>query len=224
MLAIEHSTIVIVGANDGKYGDPLYEVIRTAPERTRVLLIEPQSELISYLTENYSFHPDYAIHNGAIGPEGVMALYYPDRSVWSYFPDRHDWPAYRVATGIASTDRTHVLRRLERFLPRTVDATSALVEATVASNTLPVVLERVSFPPTIDLLQIDAEGFDDQVVYSSDIEHTRPKIIFFEMHHLSETKQRTLTAYLRDRGYSIWTHRDNSLAIRTTHSSNRSNA
>lgn len=66
--------IVVVGANDGLVGDPIYDFVRMFPERTHLLLVEPQKELIPYLKENYSFHPDYTVFNGAVGSEKAQAL------------------------------------------------------------------------------------------------------------------------------------------------------
>lgn len=53
--------IVVVGANDGRVNDPIYDFAMKIPDRTNILLIEPNKLLLPYLQNNYSSHPSHQI-------------------------------------------------------------------------------------------------------------------------------------------------------------------
>jgi hypothetical protein len=53
----------------------------------------------------------------------------------------------------------------------------------------------------IDLLQIDAEGYDDQVIYNSSIDFFKPKFINFESKNLDKDNLKNLIKYLKENSY-----------------------
>jgi hypothetical protein len=55
----------------------------------------------------------------------------------------------------------------------------------------------------IDVLQVDVEGADDDVIYSSSIDVTSPRIVNFESVHLDAARRSKLFRYLESRGYSL---------------------
>ena len=70
-------------------------------------------------------------------------------------------------------------------------------------------------PKEIDFLQIDAEGYDDQIIYNSEIKVNKFKFINYEFKNLNEEKIKKLHEYLRNSGYEIlrWSKSDE-IAIR----------
>jgi len=67
--------ICIVGANDGKFGDPGFPLIESQlANEADVLLFEPQPFLIPILAGNYAFHPTHHIVNAALGPGSELVL------------------------------------------------------------------------------------------------------------------------------------------------------
>jgi len=80
---------------------------------------------------------------------------------------------------------------------------------------LHALIARLSWTQDIDVLQIDAEGADDEVIYASDIERLRPRLINFERRHLSDQRQQTLAAFLAGQGYSIlnWSDSDSTAIL-----------
>ncbi|MDG1102910.1 MAG: hypothetical protein P8N75_05985 [Ascidiaceihabitans sp.] len=76
-------------------------------------------------------------------------------------------------------------------------------------------LRRSTLFNNIDVLQIDAEGFDDQVIYSSNIENLRPLIINFELTNLDAQKATAVKSFLSKCGYMVSPHGMDGLAIRT---------
>lgn len=209
--------IVHVGANDGCTGDPLYDFIRRFPTRTQILLVEPQEYLIPYLKENYSFHEKSFVYNGAIGPNGFLKLFSVDQSVWKDLDVDYakGWPEYRAPTGVTSSnrERVHKWLRNHSHFANELDIDNAIRESTVPSIQILDLLRKMDLPESIDVLQIDAEGYDDQVIYNSSIDTLMPKIIHFEAKHLPLEKLDRLSAFLEDYGYFLSRHGDDALAI-----------
>jgi hypothetical protein len=205
--------IVQVGANDGKFADPLYYFAKAFKDKTQILLIEPQESLIPYLSENYSFHPDHKIWAGAIGPGGHLTLYAIKKEIWplikmpSY---AKGWPVYRAPTGATSGDPEHTKKWLSTYYKG--DAEAAIETIHPESMKLVPLLDKLGLGPEIDVLQVDAEGLDDQVIYNCSIEKTRPKIIHFESHSL-DYKMIGLRRHLESAGYCLSNQGDNTLAL-----------
>ena len=61
----------------------------------------------------------------------------------------------------------------------------------------------------IDLLQIDAEGYDDQVIYNADLDFFKPKYINFEYKNLNKTKLDTLIKFLNQNSYECLIYKKN---------------
>lgn len=211
----EKIRIVQIGANDGRLNDPIYDLMKEFASRTEALLIEPQSDLIPFLTENYKFHPHCQIYNGAIGPEGTLRLFSIDPKFWPQLkaPQDPSWPAYRAPTGVTSTNRAIVHAWLAKNLAARSLIDQAIRESTVPSTPLLPLLNQLSFPTRIDVLQIDTEGFDDQVIYNCSITVTRPRIIHFESTHLEPDQYEKLAANLRAAKYVLSRQGHNSLAV-----------
>jgi len=209
--------IVQVGANDGAINDPLYGFVREKKARTSLILVEPQKQLLPYLKSNYSFHDGAEVFNGAIGPDSSLRLFCVREAFWDKLsvPYATGWPAYRAPTGVTSADRGHVRDWLAQYLGRGIDPDSAIEEFTVQALPLTALLERHGFPARIDVLQVDAEGFDDQVIYASDIARTWPRIINFEAMNIPESRYAALEAHLLDLGYELFRHHHDALAVRT---------
>lgn len=207
--------IVQVGANDGAIADPLHSFVAAIPGRTRLLLIEPQSELIPFIERNYAFHGRCTVLNTAIGPEGQLSLYTVDPKYWGKLnvPYAAGWPEYRAPTGVSSADRRHVIGWLEKYLDRSISPQVAVREVKVSSTPLLSILDHLQLGSDVDVLQIDAEGYDDQVIYHASIERTRPKLIHFEICNLGQTREKRLRDYLAGLGYSLMANGHDALAF-----------
>ena len=216
--------IVVVGANDGKINDPVYNFAHRYCDKTEIVLIEPQVELIPYLKENYRFHPSHHIFNCAIGPERELTLYSVKREYWKKINVKYgkDWPIYRVPTGITSSSKDYVKYWLSKALTDLEFLEDAILEFSVPCSSLENLLKKVDFlsENDIDVLQIDAEGEDDQVIFNSLTTHVRPKIIFFESKHLSKRRYSEVYTFLEGIGYELFRDASNTLAILVQYSSN----
>jgi FkbM family methyltransferase len=209
-------TIAQVGANDGRLNDPIYSFAYKYPERTRLILIEPQAELIPYLESNYSFHNQASIYRGAVGTLGRRKLYSVGKAYWPYVRAEYakDWPSYRAPTGVTSENRIHVENWIAKYVKGKPIAADSIMQNEVDFSPLGVIIEKIGAPIFIDLLQIDAEGFDDEVIYNSDIGRLRPIVINFESENLSADRQSILLEYLNSCGYILTNIGKDSMAVR----------
>ena len=208
--------ILQIGANDGVINDPLYEFVSAHPDRTRIILVEPQAGLIAPLTRAYAFHPESRIFQGAIGGQDRLILYGVRPDCWSDLevPYAKDWPLYRAPTGIASARRDMVASWVERHYRGPLAADDVIERQEVESLDVPTLLQRVDLFSRLDVLVVDAEGWDDEVIYLSDIEGLRPALIYFEACHLDPPRLNALTHRLDRAGYEIRRIGDNALAER----------
>jgi FkbM family methyltransferase len=204
--------IVVVGANDGRINDPIYEFAMGMSHKTNMLLIEPNKFLLPYLRESYSSHPSHQITNCAIGQEGELTLYAVKEAWFGRFQPAYakGWPLYRAATGITSANRDHVERALLR---EGVNPDDAIETLNVPCQALSPLLSELNWPPSIDVLQIDAEGHDDSVIYASSPQRTRPKLIYFENHNIPQARMDSLVNYLASLDYRTYRMGGDSLSV-----------
>jgi hypothetical protein len=209
--------IVVVGANDGRINDPIYSFVEKFKDYTEVILIEPQEPLLPYLRANYRFHPRVKFIDRAIGPPGSLTLYCIAESVWPKLcvPYARDWPAYRAPTGVTSGDRSHVERWLRKYGPKGVSVDAMIAKVTVESAPLPQVLESSEAGGAVDVLQVDAEGMDDVVIYNCGIDQINPCIIHFEGENLSSKRLTDLISFLENRGYILGFSGRDVIAVRS---------
>lgn len=186
----EQLSFIQVGANDGVYGDPLRGYIQRFGWRG--ILVEPQPDVFARLVENYRDQADHLIFvNVAISPV--------DREV----------SLYRAPGLTAVADQ-----KMQDAL--TVTSMNPKVVAH-QSGTLPGQLERVLVPAmrlddlielhqvtSLDLLQIDCEGYDGEVLKSIDLNLHRPCLIQFEHGHMKISDLVELEQRLDGHGYRLF--------------------
>lgn len=208
--------IIQVGANDGLTNDPLHEFLKKFPNRVRAIFIEPQEQLIPYLEENSQFLPEKRIVNAAIGPEDELQLFRVSRDAWAdlHTPYAEGWPIYRAPTGITSAYREHVEQWVSRHYRGKKPQAEVIESVAVRSMTVAEVLDESGFLDRVDVLQVDAEGFDDEVIYAADIDTIRPRVINFELANLNAVKAKRLLSYLGDRSYTVSREGIDALAVR----------
>ena len=100
---------------------------------------------------------------------------------------------------IASLDRDNVLRHAN-VMPDVAERVRPVKVETVRLDTL---LHRHGVE-RIDLMHVDAEGFDDHIVEQIDTRAPwAPRYVIFENKHLSPARYRRARAFLRERGYRV---------------------
>ena len=189
-------TFVQVGACDGKSGDPVHGLV--ASGKIPAVLLEPISPVFQRLEQAYKGVPNLTLVQAAIGDsDGQLVLYKVKQGGHSIDPF---WAAQ-----IASFDKQHLIKHgVEE---------SEIEEVTVPCLTLETLMSRWAVRK-IGFLQIDAEGYDAEIVRMALRLDSPPEFINFENVHLSEGSAiDDLFCELSAAGYS-WMHdKWNTLAL-----------
>ena len=169
--SVPDAVFLQIGANDGFTGDPLNPLIRRADTRWRGVLVEPVAHLFAQLSERYGDNPALRLERAAIGEtDGTTII-------------------HRLETGpadslfleqIPSLDPVLLQRNAGQF-GRTETAT---VGEEVPSLSVATLLKRHAITQ-LDLLVIDAEGWDWRILRQFNLQTLRPKLILYEHQHLT---------------------------------------
>lgn len=108
----------------------------------------------------------------------------------------------READVITSTNKHHVVSRIAQRLNITTEqAEASVVPLDVRSLTFADALRETRFGDDIDLLQIDAEGYDDRIIMSIDFTRVGVRIINYESCVLPASRLDALSKFLHQFGY-----------------------
>ncbi len=182
---------VQIGACDGVRFDPIHRFIVANHTRVRGVVVEPLPDLFESLCRTYAPYPgitpvNCAIHNSA----SSMTLYRVRPDQQSSLPE---W-----AVGVASFDREHHVRL---GIPE-----SSITPVEVPCKTVTQLLAEAGLD-SLDLLQIDTEGYDAEIILGLDPSRLRPTVIRFE-HSLqsggmSPATYRRVIDWLHAAGYEV---------------------
>lgn len=208
--------IVVIGANDGKTNDPIYSFNMDNISNVKCLLIEPQPDLIDQIRINYKDHENIVTVNKAVSQKGVLHLFRIKKKFWATIDKRAKKnPGHTIASGITSASKSHVIRHvnIEFSNPPSVD--DYIEEIKVDSLPLIDILSDVNWGNSIDVLQVDAEGYDDEIILSSNLDVLAPKIVYFESKMLDAQRMSNLKNHLNSLGYILISRKSNSIALKT---------
>src|SRR5262249_7339529 len=114
----------------------------------------------------------------------------------------------QFASGIGSFSLIHVLRHAN-YIPNLVKRIEPLQ---VPCVTVQTILSQHGMRQ-LDVLVIDAEGFDGEILKSIDFDKVRPTLIFFEQIHLKPNERFECYTLLKRVGYELLEHHANTLAL-----------
>ena len=185
--AVPEAFFLQIGANDGFTGDPLYPLITRRDSRWRGVLVEPVAHLFAQLSQRHKQNPALQLEQAAIGErDGTMMIHRlttrPGDSLW--------------LDQIPSLDRAVVEQNAAQFGKNA----EQLVEEEVQSLTVASLLQRHGIAQ-LDLLVIDAEGWDWRILRQFDFTHLRPKLILYEHQHLRLEECKAAHEFLARFGY-----------------------
>lgn len=181
-------SFVQVGANDGQVADPLYQWITRYPWRG--VLVEPQPAMYRKLIELHSSRPQISIEQAVVSDKRGKA------QLWT-LGDADDLP--KAASLFSSLNKDAFLKNVQRSLP---DFAHRAGPVEVDAYTLGDLMEKHGLTE-LDLLQIDAEGFDFQIIKMIDFAKCRPQIINYEISSMTVDDRRACRTYLASFGYSF---------------------
>lgn len=202
----EKIALVQIGAHDGSAFDPINVFVDSNRGRVDAGFVEPQPEVFELLKENKSSIPNARFLNALIvNGEKSIPLYRLKKEYWGFYkPDKglpdHAWP-----TAIASSDYEHVRARVERYLSKdsgVKNVSDVIEKLEIPCMPLTEAIRTLGFE-RVDFLQVDAEGFDDKVIMSLDLNEFRPSAISYEYAHVSGGDYKEFVSFLMAQGYEI---------------------
>jgi FkbM family methyltransferase len=192
----EETTILQVGACDGTNSDPVHDHVIKGSRCA--ILIEPNPFAFARLQKTYAGIPNVTLIQAAIGErDGEADLHRVKKT--AKMDSEVDWTLQ-----FASFSRTHVVRHGVK--PDEIE------RITVPCRSLSSLVAELGLTK-IDLLQIDAEGFDATVVRMALRLPMRPDCINFEHAHLRREDRQPLFDLLKAYGYLLGYDSWNILAV-----------
>lgn len=203
-------TVIQIGANDGITNDPIHKFIKR--DRWKGVLLEPQKNVFDkFLKRIYQKNEGLNPIHAAIGLEdGHQNLY------------KIGFSDMRWATGLASFSKEKVEELfengvVEKNCGKFGIAIPADPKERISTEEVPVICPKTILLKykikTIDLLQIDAEGFDLEVIRIFDVPKTLPKSIIFENINHSKEELRANYDLLKSTGYKLKEFGRDTLAV-----------
>jgi hypothetical protein len=205
----QRATFIQIGANDGVKFDPLYEAIgqKLLEARWIGLQVEPTPTLFANLTALHRNASGWSFYNGAMADSTlcingtVTFMESPKSGV-----DQIWWKQGQVNTLLANTIHQKVLIPQDRPC---LTSFESLLTGYASPEFLRHTLKNSKY--TVDLLQIDVEGFDDKVIGLIDWNTLSPHCIHFESYHINAT---SVTSLLVGNGYTLRVNTMDTLACR----------
>ena len=183
MLRNPEFRFVQVGAFDGRTGDPIHEMV--VKHKWSGVLAEPRRHYFEQLRATYADNPRVTLRQVAVFAErGRRRMYSLPED-----PNLPEWTSQ-----VAAFDRAVVLATKLPVADR-------VVAEDVDCVTLSDLMDEAGGP--VDLLQIDAEGYDDKIVSMIDWAASAPAIVHFEHHALSRRSHADVVDLLVENGYRV---------------------
>jgi|UniRef100_UPI00404833F6 FkbM family methyltransferase len=203
-------TVVQIGANDGITHDPIHKFIKR--DNWKGVLLEPQPDVFNeFLTKIYAKNKDINPLCAAIGEkDGTQPIY------------KVGFSSMRWATGLASFSKEKIEKAFEdgivasnckRFGIEIPADQSQWISHEEVQVIAPATLIQNYNLQHIDLLQIDAEGYDLEVIRIFDIPNTRPQAIIFENVGLNAADYAACLQLLEEQNYQLRKFGPNTLAL-----------
>ncbi len=203
-------TVVQIGANDGITHDPIHKFIKR--DDWKGVLLEPQPDVFNeFLTKIYAKNKGITPLCAAIGEkDGTQPIY------------KVGFSSMRWATGLASFSKEKIAQAFEdgivasncrRFGIEVPTDKSQWISHEDVQVIAPATLIQTYNLQHIDLLQIDAEGYDLEVIRIFDIPKTRPQAIIFENVGLNAADYAACLQLLEEQNYQLKKFGPNTLAL-----------
>ena len=185
--------IIQIGANDGVNGDPIYNIVKKYPSNIEYLGIEPDEPTFFELQKNYHGMNNVFLVNRLIGDGSVINFYNFNKNFKKF--DKH-------MSGLNSVHKEAMERQLSRRGLENFDKYVDIKKC--QSFTLKDAIQEYPQMLRADFLQIDAEGFDDEIIYNSSIKEFNFKVINFESKLLSSERFSKLKNFLEKNNFKIY--------------------
>lgn len=200
-------TMIQIGANDGVLCDPLRKHI--VDNKLKGIMLEPQRVVFERLKNNHKNSQGLFFENVALGEtEGSALLFRVDEDLIKQYGD---------LSGVASFDRDHVLNEIKSNKRRLTFSKNKKAQDYINKEQVRVVSYsylidkyRIS---EVDILMIDAEGYDYEAVSMFPYDKLLPKAVIFEYKHLNKALLIKLEVMLKEKGYLPFFTKNDALFI-----------
>lgn len=193
--------VLQIGSNDGISGDPLNKLIKEN-NKWQVLFVEPIPNLYEKLKQNYGSSERFKFENAGINKDGSQQKFYKiGEDAFKEIPALSE--NYKQ---IGSFSREHV----EKL--STTEIIKFIEELDVNCLSLEKLLGKHKIE-TLDLIQIDAEGYDWKILSQLDLRKNKPEMIIFENKNLKEGEKEEAKKFLQET-YYIFSMRQDYMCIR----------
>lgn len=181
---------VQVGSNDGEHDDPLRELILA--DAWEGLMIEPVPYVFDRLRRNYRGRPGIRFVNAAIGDRDGTADFYAvsESDSDDALPEWYDQ--------LGSWSLEHILKH-SPYIPGLEER---IVTLEVPCMTFESLCGKFGLEQ-LDVIHIDAEGYDYEIIKSIDLQRHRPAILMYEYKHLSPDDLAGCRRHLGQNGYEL---------------------
>jgi len=197
-LTIDGLVFIQVGSNDAQRDDPLQRFITS--HRWRGIMVEPVPYVFERLKRHYGESPNLILENVAIAErDGDTDFYYLEQANDPLLPEWYDRIG-SLSTDVFLKHQVHIPNIMERIVKRTVPCLT--FESLCRKHNI----------EHIDLVHIDAEGYDFEIIKLIDFTSHSPLAILYEHMHLGSAYEAS-REYLRQRGYELLQDRGDILAI-----------
>ncbi len=188
MSARPEFTFLQVGAFDGFVEDPVHPLVQAFG--LQGLVVEPQTTVLDTLRATYADHPRVHVVNAAVADANGTRDF------------------YTTAQGPSRKASFFRQQLLKHGVPADEIQTVRVRCATIASLLQEHGLDRC------DLLQIDAEGYDCQIVRTIDFAAVQPLIIRFEHVHMTDDECDQCIQLLASHDFRFIAERRDIIALR----------
>ena len=174
-----------IGAFDGVTGDPIRKFLDI--KKFRGVLLEPQKDAFAKLQENCKSQPQLILVNKAVSRTPESQFLYKIKEGTRGLP--------KWAPQTASFNRETILKQFPHL-------EAAIEKEEIPCTTMDQLFDEHKIKK-VDLLQIDAEGYDFELLKMFPFSRTKPSIIHMEWRHLSKQDKDECFRFLVSKGYKI---------------------
>lgn len=199
---------VQIGANDGLRDDPLHDFI--VEHDPHGVLLEPQAEIFDILKNTYAGTRNLAFENAAISERRETRQLYRIKPEYTFIHNGWEIPSL-----VASFDRDHAIKHyamsqgISFEKARSHDPTTT---EEINCITFDYLLNKYD-PNNIDLLVIDAEGYDYEAIKLFGFKRYKPSVVYYEHSNISEKDRQACWSYLVSLDYKLLPLEYNTIAI-----------
>jgi FkbM family methyltransferase len=208
--------LIQIGANDGILGDPIFKFCKKNNKIITGVFFEPQIKPFKKLKINYKNNKNFYFINKAVGTESLMPFFSLNKIFKKEFSNLLKKNNFDGLSSFLKNNLIDRFKKYENFNPSKHISVENLQTCNVLKE-IKINLKKkaYNFIKKVDLLQIDAEGYDDIIIFNCNLDILKPVLINFEHKNLSSSKRKKLNKYLQSKNYTSFIYsRSDTLAIK----------